>query len=121
MEVDDTTERRVRGKRPRMTIPAGRLVGHIKFEGATPEYTQLGDVVERLPSVHYLAVQLIEAHALKPGAQMPPRCRRGPRRDAAEMPTRCRRGPRRDAAEGPAEAPPSPAAQPIPTASPTRS
>ena len=117
MEVDDTTERRVRGKRPRMTIPAGRLVGHIKFEGATPEYTQLGDVVERLPSVHYLAVQLIEAHALKPGAQMPTRCRR----DAAEMPTRCRRGPRRDAAEGPAEAPPSPAAQPIPTASPTRS
>ena len=52
-DEDDLTAPKVRGVRPKKVVPAGRLVGQILFDGAkpTPEYKQLGSIVERLVGV----------------------------------------------------------------------
>ena len=58
----------VRGVRPKKIVPAGRLQGQIVFDGAspTPEYKQLGTIVEKLAGVTYLAVRVLKAKELKP-------------------------------------------------------
>ena len=42
LDLPDTTKKKVRGKYPKQTVPAGRLCGKILFEGRTPEYSQIG-------------------------------------------------------------------------------
>ena len=58
----------MRGVRPRKVVQAGRLVGQITFEGSrpTPKYKQLGNIVERLGGVTYLAVKVVSACNLRP-------------------------------------------------------
>ena len=65
LDLPDTTQRKVRGKHPKKTEPAGRLVGQILFEGRLPAYNQLGGgLIERKPGVTYLAVRLESASKL---------------------------------------------------------
>ena len=56
----------MRGKYPKKTVPAGRLYGQILFEGKTPEYHQIGILVERKPGITYLAVRINSASKLIP-------------------------------------------------------
>ena len=65
---EDTSAPKVRGVRPKKLVQAGRLVGQITFEGSrpTPKYKQLGNIVERIGGVSYLAVKVVAAHNLKP-------------------------------------------------------
>ena len=51
LDLPDTSKKKVRGKFPKKTVDAGRLSGQILFEGRTPEYNQLGGLVERKPGV----------------------------------------------------------------------
>ena len=46
--------------RPKKVVQAGRLVGQITFDGTrpTPKYRQLGNIVERILGVTYLAVKV---------------------------------------------------------------
>ena len=67
LDLPDTSQRKVRGKHPKKTVPAGRLSGQIRFEGRMPEYNQLGGgLVERKAGVTYLAVRLNGASKLIP-------------------------------------------------------
>lgn len=67
LDLPDTTQKKVRGKHPKKTVPAGRLSGQILFEGRTPKYNQLGGgLVERKTGVTYLAVRLNSASKLMP-------------------------------------------------------
>jgi hypothetical protein len=61
-----STSPQVRGKYPKKTVPAGRLYGQILFEGKTPEYHQIGILVERKPGITYLAVRINSASKLIP-------------------------------------------------------
>jgi Ca2+-dependent lipid-binding protein len=62
LDLPDTTQKKVRGKHPKKTVPAGRLSGQILFEGRLPAYNQLGGgMVERKHGVVYLAVRLQNA------------------------------------------------------------
>ena len=49
-EEEDLAAPKVRGVTPKRIVPAGRLQGQITFDGATPtpEYKQLGTIVEKL-------------------------------------------------------------------------
>ena len=49
-EEEDLAAPKVRGVTPKKIVPAGRLQGQITFDGAspTPEYKQLGTIVEKL-------------------------------------------------------------------------
>lgn len=65
LDLPDTKQKKVRGKHPKKTVPAGRLMGQILFEGRTPEYNQIGaGIVERKPGTTYLAVRLNSASKL---------------------------------------------------------
>jgi len=65
LDLPDTTQKKVRGKHPKKTVPAGRLSGQILFEGRLPAYNQLGGgMVERKHGVVYLAVRLQNASKL---------------------------------------------------------
>lgn len=65
LDVPDLMKKKIRGKHPKKTIPAGRLTGQILFEGRLPEYNQLGGgIIERKPNVTYLAVRLNSASKL---------------------------------------------------------
>ena len=67
-DEEDLTAPKVRGVRPKKVVPAGRLVGQILFDGAkpTPEYKQIGTLVEKQPGWTYMGVRLVAAHTLKP-------------------------------------------------------
>ena len=60
---EDVTAPKVRGVRPKKVVQAGRLVGQITFEGTrpVPKYKQLGNIVERIGGVTYLAVKVVSA------------------------------------------------------------
>uniref|UniRef100_A0A7S2CR31 C2 domain-containing protein n=1 Tax=Haptolina brevifila TaxID=156173 RepID=A0A7S2CR31_9EUKA len=60
----DTSKKKVRGKYPKITEPAGKVMGQIVFEGQTPDYNQLGLIVERKPGIVYLAVKINSATKL---------------------------------------------------------
>ena len=65
LDVPDLKEKKIRGKHPKKTIPAGKLVGQILFEGRLPQFNQIGGgLVERKPGVTYLAVRLNSATKL---------------------------------------------------------
>ena len=66
LDEPDPNQKKVRGKQPTRSVPAGRLSGQILFDGHVPEYMQIGDIVERKPGVTYLAVRLLRAHKLIP-------------------------------------------------------
>ena len=50
--------------RPKKVVQAGRLVGQITFEGTrpVPKYKQLGNIVERIGGVTYLAVKVVSVY-----------------------------------------------------------
>jgi len=60
----DTSSKKVRGKYPTITEPAGKVLGQIVFEGQTPDYSQVGLIIERKPGITYLAVKLNSANKL---------------------------------------------------------
>ena len=65
LDLPDATQKKVRGKHPKKTVPAGRLSGQILFEGRLPAYNQLGGgLVERKQGVTYLAIRLESASKL---------------------------------------------------------
>lgn len=66
LDQPDTSKSKVRGKYPKITKPAGKLFGQILFEGKTPDYQQLGLLIERKPGITYLAVRLNRATKLIP-------------------------------------------------------
>ena len=61
---EDVTAPKVRGVRPKKVVQAGRLVGQITFEGTrpVPKYKQLGNIVERIGGVTYLAVKVVSVY-----------------------------------------------------------
>ena len=60
--------------RPKKVVQAGRLVGQITFDGTrpTPKYRQLGNIVERIRGVTYLAVKVALACSLTPSPNPSP-------------------------------------------------
>tara|TARA_B100000524_G_scaffold337770_1_gene228692 strand:+ start:163 stop:3438 length:3276 start_codon:yes stop_codon:yes gene_type:complete len=66
--VEDRQSGLINGKRAHMRVPAGKILGLIKFDGEfpQPQYRQVGLQVQKVPGITYLAVRICRASKLMP-------------------------------------------------------